>query len=120
MAYVWVFLGGGVGSVFRFMISRMVDYKEGTFPYATLLANIISSLILGILMGWIIKHGMSVQNKLLLLTGFCGGFSTFSTFSGESLHLFQKGQWGLASCYILVSIMTGIASVLIGVKIMSV
>ena len=119
MAYVWVFIGGGIGSMFRFSLTRLFPYDEGTFPYATLLANIISSFILGILLGWIIKNGMSVQYRLLLITGFCGGFSTFSTFSGEGLYLLQKGQWGLAAGYIIVSIILGLAAVLIGLKVVA-
>ena len=53
------------------------------------------------------------------MTGFCGGFSTFSTFSGEGLYFMQKGQYGLAAGYILVSIITGLASVFIGLKLVS-
>ena len=112
-----VFLGGGVGSVMRYLISEWVPYHEGNFPYATLVANIVSSLILGFLVGMVTKSGLMMEHRLLLMTGFCGGFSTFSTFSAESLVLFEKGQILIAIAYIFISIVVGIGSVFLGVKI---
>jgi CrcB protein len=117
MAFVWVFLGGGLGSVFRFSLSKWIPYTEGNFPYATLMANIISSIILGMALGWAMKQGMSAQHKLFLMTGFCGGFSTFSTFSGEGFYLMERGDWITAISYILISIVLGLASIYLGIKI---
>ena len=117
MAFLMVFLGGGLGSMFRYSISRIIPYTAGSFPSATLIANIISSLILGILIGFSLRQHLSHNQELLMITGFCGGFSTFSTFSGESLSLIERGQWGMAVSYIIISILAGLISVYLGLRI---
>ena len=105
MGVVWVFLGGGLGSVARYGLSRWLNPEAGTLPAGTLLANVLACAIVGFAMGWVALRGPMQENaRLLLLTGFCGGFSTFSTFSGESLALFQSGKPGLAIVYVLSSV----------------
>ena len=84
-----VFLGGGLGSLFRYGIAYGMKPFEFTFPYATLAANILSCIVLGFLVS--ISTQLSDGVKLFLLVGFCGGFSTFSTFSNETFQLFQSG-----------------------------
>lgn len=117
MAFLFVFIGGGVGSVFRYGISRMIPYTVGSFPMATLIANVVSSVILGILLGLSLRQSLSHNQEVLLITGFCGGFSTFSTFSGESLSLFEGGHLWMAVAYILISIVAGLMSVYLGMRI---
>ncbi len=119
MQFVYVFIGGGLGSVFRFAIGKAIPFHHGVFPYATLYANILSSFILGILIGYAFRYGMADEYKWLLMAGFCGGFSTFSTFSAESITLLERQQPLLMIIYILVSIVSGMLAVLAGLKIVS-
>ena len=107
-----VFLGGGLGCVTRYMIAEF--FTHPSFPKGTLIANVISSLILGLLMGLFMKEIIGNQSKLLLMTGFCGGFSTFSTYSLEVVQLYQTGATGAAILYSLASVILGIISILIG------
>ena len=107
-----VFLGGGLGCVTRYMIAEF--FTHPSFPKGTLIANVISSLILGLLMGLFMKEIIGNQSKLLLMTGFCGGFSTFSTYSLEVVQLYQTGATGAAILYSLGSVILGIISILIG------
>ena len=76
-----VALGGGLGSVCRYLVSRMV---ESSFPWGTFAVNILGSLLIGLLVALVGKGIVSNEIKLLLVTGFCGGFTTFSTFANES------------------------------------
>ena len=110
-----VFLGGGIGSICRHLISiSFTPLAHDAFPFATFTANLIGCLIIGLLVG---KVNLSNPMNLLLVTGFCGGFTTFSTFSKESLFLFEHQQTLLALTYIFTSIIIGTILVWLGYSI---
>ena len=119
MSAILVFFGGGIGSLLRYGISNLFPYSSG-FPWATFISNILACLLMGFIINWIDRTFSStfdVNNlKWLLLTGICGGFSTFSTFSNESLQLIKQNQWALAITYILTSVILGILSLTVGLK----
>src|SRR5438045_2243390 len=101
-----VFAGGGLGSVLRYTIGRSVSIRfHQPFPLGTLVVNILACLILGFIMGLADEKQMiSQQNRLLLVAGFCGGFSTLSAFSYETLSLYQTNHYYLMFFYIALSI----------------
>jgi CrcB protein len=109
-------LGGAAGSIFRYLISIYINkWFPTAFPVATFTANIVGCLIIGILFGLFAKGQLSHPDyKFLLVTGFCGGFTTFSTFSSETLLLFQSGNAGIALTYIAFSIVLGLGAVWLG------
>lgn len=101
-----VFIGGGVGSICRHLISELFTRFDAlSFPIATFIANMLGCLIIGLLVG---RINLSEKLNLLLVTGFCGGFTTFSTFSKESLFLIRDGNHYLAFGYICTSCLVGI------------
>ena len=102
-----VALGGAMGSVCRYLISKMIT---SAFPWGTFSVNIIGSLLIGLLVGLSSRETISPEMKLLLVTGFCGGFTTFSTFANESFAM-------LAALYIGASVMVGIIAVWLGMNI---
>ncbi len=114
-----VFFGGGVGSAFRYLTSLMTDkYIQNAFPWATFLVNVFGCLIIGILIGFFTKQQVeSTDLKLLFVTGFCGGFTTFSAFALENIKLFQSGNSLLALLYIALSVLLGILAVWTGMMI---
>lgn len=116
-AWIYVFFGGGLGSLTRWGLAKYWPLEEGEFPIATLVANVIASLILGGLLGYHMKYPLTDQHKLLLMVGFCGGFSTFSTFSAELLNLLKLGHHHLAFGYLVLSLILGLAAVYIGYRI---
>lgn len=87
------------------------------FPLATFLANIVSCVLLGLLVGWSLRDELGPQARLLLMTGFCGGFSTFSTFSNDTFGLMQNGQYGLALINVTSSLIGGIICLFLGIRI---
>lgn len=108
MNALWVFLGGGLGSVLRYLIAVAVLRWRGTplFPWATLLANTIAAVILAAVVAWYLKSGLELPEriKLLVVVGFCGGLSTFSTFGYENFVLLQSGQWGWMLANVIISV----------------
>ncbi len=101
-----VFVGGGLGSVVRFGLGRWINsFYTDQFPLGTLLANVIACFVLGLAIGLADHRQMfSTNTRLFLTVGFCGGFSTFSTFSAETLTLIQTGQPTQALLYTLISV----------------
>lgn len=112
-ALLIVGIGGGIGSSFRYLTSVLTQkYIQSLFPWATFLVNVIGCLLIGVLIGFFAKQ--QVENpalKLLFVTGFCGGFTTFSAFALENIKLFQSGNTLLALLYIVLSVLLGIFAV---------
>lgn len=110
-----VFLGGGVGSIIRYIISQTFAHPKYSFPWPTLVANFLGCLIIGILLGLAIRND-SARSELYLfaVVGFCGGLTTFSTFSAESLHLIKSGNLLSFFIYTALSIISGLSAVVVG------
>jgi CrcB protein len=117
--YFIVFIGGGIGSLCRYAINEGMQRYQINFPFATFLANVISCLIFGITVGLFLKGSINAPYRLFLLTGFCGGFSTFSTFTNETLLLLNQQQWGLAIVNIIGSIIVCLLALFVGIKLTS-
>ena len=114
-ALLLVGFGGGVGSIFRYLTSIVTTkYLQTSFPWATFGVNITGCLIIGLLAGLLSRQLLSDNLKFLLITGFCGGFTTFSAFSAENVSLFQSGNAPTALLYIAASISFGLAAVWLG------
>jgi CrcB protein len=110
-----VFIGGGFGSVLRFIISKYLNNVESGIPYGTFLVNIVGSLLIGIILGLAAKNNtLSQSQTLLLATGFCGGFTTFSTFAYEN-HIFLKsGDFTSFAVYTIASFVIGFSAIFLG------
>ncbi len=118
LAVVFVGIGGAAGSSLRYVVSNLIQSQTSSgFPFGTLLVNVIGCLIIGLLIGASMSAPVKLNEnlRLLLATGFCGGFTTFSAFSAESVVLFDKGEFGLAATYILSSIVLGLVATVAGI-----
>jgi CrcB protein len=114
---VWsVALGSGVGGVARYLIGLLVQAATGTsFPSGTLVANATGSLLLGFLVRYAIATpAISPEVRALLTTGFCGGYTTFSTFSYETATLLEDGDYRRAALYMAASLLLALAGTLAG------
>ena len=110
-----VFLGGGFGSVLRYLIGKYLNSTETGIPYGTFTANILGSLLIGIILGLAIKNDTLSQNQTLLLaTGFCGGFTTFSTFAYENHVFLKSGDFTSFAVYTIASFVIGFLAVFFG------
>ena len=116
--FLLVFLGGGLGSILRYWISKNLNSYYSNFYLGTFLVNIIGCLLIGILVGLTLKHNYLTQNQILLLTtGFCGGFTTFSTFALESNLLLKEASILSTSLYMGLSVGIGILAISLGLWI---
>lgn len=116
--FILVFIGGGFGSVLRYIIGKYLNSEQSGIPYGTFLANILGSLIIGLILGLAIKNNtLSSNQTLLLATGFCGGFTTFSSFAYEN-HIFLKtGDFTSFAIYTIASFILGFLAVFLGMYI---
>ena len=115
-AVLLVALGGAVGSVLRYLSSAAVNkYVQSSFPWATFAVNVVGCFLIGLLMGFFIKQPTQDDGmKWLLVTGFCGGLTTFSAFAHENVALFQTQQYGTAFLYTVASVILGMLAVWLG------
>ncbi len=111
-----VFVGGGFGSVLRYLIGKYLNNPESGIPLGTFTANILGSLIIGIILGLAAKNEAISQNHTLLLaTGFCGGFTTFSTFAYENHILLKNGDFTSFALYTIASFVIAFLAVFAGI-----
>lgn len=110
-----VFIGSGFGGSLRYIIGKYLNTFENGISWGTFSVNIIGSLFIGIILALAAKNNSLSQNQTLLLaTGFCGGFTTFSAFANESLQFLKNGQTHLFFSYVIGSIVIGLLSVWLG------
>lgn len=112
---VLVFIGGGLGAMSRFLVTTALAGKLGNFPLGTLTANFFGSLLMGLVVGLLAGRYESV--RLFVAVGFLGGFTTFSSFSAETLALIQGGQFFSAAANVIVSVVASLVACAVGLKI---
>jgi CrcB protein len=99
-----VFLGGGIGSVFRYLLQIIcTKYSTSPFPLGTISVNVIGSLLIGLIFALSLKTSMSTEVRLFLIVGMCGGFTTFSSFALDNLLLLKSGEYFHFIIYTLLS-----------------
>ncbi|MBR1695706.1 MAG: fluoride efflux transporter CrcB [Selenomonas sp.] len=120
MVYLYVFIGGGIGAVCRYFVTTMAGaLLGGMFPWGTFTVNVLGSFLMGLVMGSLLPLAKSLQLlpeslRLLLTVGFLGGFTTFSSFSMETMTLLRGDSSLLAMMNILGNIVWGLAAVYAG------
>ena len=111
MTVILVALGSALGGVCRYLVSLTLN-GNGGFPCGTLAVNVVGSLAIGVLSGWLAHGSGSVAAiRAFAVVGFCGGFTTFSTFSNETFRMIENGQFGQLSLYVAGSLLAGVAAV---------
>jgi len=118
-AYLWVSLGGILGANFRYFLSRIIArLSDAAFPYGTLFINVTGSLILGFFLIWTTERVLvDPRWRLLVAIGFCGSYTTFSSFAFETMSYFEQGHWALFAYNILANNVLCLGAVLVGAMI---
>lgn len=110
-----VALGGAIGSALRYLTALLLArHYTGSIPLATLAVNLVGCFLIGLLIG---LCSYTSHLRLLFITGFCGGFTTFSTFTAESYSMFREGAYGLALLYIAGSVLIGLLALWLGLSL---
>ncbi len=114
-----VFIGGGLGTVMRFLIGKILPYSVKGFPWNTFCVNLLGCLLIGLLTGYFLRNSSENQSSLILFVtiGFCGGFTTFSSFANENLSFIRSGDYTMLLAYSLLSLTSGILMVYLGILI---
>ena len=117
--FLIVGLGGGAGSMLRYAVQKFFQVQSATaFPTGTLLVNIAGCFLIGILWSMVSRSlTWNEEMKLLLMTGFCGGFTTFSAFTLEGIGLLKENKTALFVIYLIASVVGGLLATLIGIRI---
>ena len=119
MSYLLVFVGGGLGATLRHLINLTCARSLGTgFPWSTLIINITGSTVMGLVAGYLAFKGEASQPwRLFLMTGFLGGYTTFSAYSLDAALLYERGELGLAALYVIGSVVLSIAGLFAGLAL---
>ena len=116
--FLLVFLGGGLGSGLRYLVTTSMSQYSKVLPFGTFAVNMLGCLLIGLILGYAQKENALTSNQTLLLaTGFCGGFTTFSAFAQENFQLLKTGDIMQFSIYTIGSIVVGLLAVFMGLYI---
>jgi fluoride exporter len=111
-------IGSFIGGIFRYLLSLFIQNKFlSAFPFGTLTVNIIGCFLIGIIFGLSERGNITMEWRLFLVTGFLGGFTTFSSFSNETVALFRDGQLWHAFTYIITSVAIGLLATFTGISL---
>jgi len=114
-----VFIGGGLGSVMRFLIGKLLPYSGKGFPWNTFCVNLLGCFLIGLLSGYFLRNSTENESSLILFStiGFCGGLTTFSSFANENLFFIRSGDLTIFMVYSLMGFTSGILMVYFGILI---
>lgn len=112
-----VAFGAAIGGVFRFLFSFWLKPEVSRFPWATLAVNLAGSFLLGVILSYFTRNEGNTSVKLMLTTGFCGGFTTFSAFSMELVLLLQKNEYQIAGIYLVSTVIAGLGLTWVGYRL---
>ena len=119
-SFLLVFLCGGLGSGLRYIVTITINQYSKVLPFGTFTVNMLGCLLIGMVLGYAQKENtLSSNQTLLLATGFCGGFTTFSAFANENLELIKNGEIFNLSLYTIGSVLIGILAVFTGYYLLS-
>lgn len=113
---LWVFLGGGAGSVARYLLTVLGRQLGVAGPWPTLAINVLGCVLIGLFSGLLGRSMLGRESGLLLTVGLCGGFTTFSTFGNEALGLLRDGRYPAFAVYVCGSVLLGLAGVWGGIR----
>lgn len=115
VSYILVMAGGAAGAAMRFGLSQLVPHAAGEWPWATFVANVLGSLLMGVLAFWLVRKGaQGDQVRLLVGVGVLGGFTTFSAFSLEIAQMVERGQVVLGFGYAVASVLVALTALFAG------
>src|SRR6266550_3902329 len=119
MIYLLIALGGAVGSLLRYLVGQAVQRTSASgFPIGTMFVNVSGCFLIGVLVRQFMNMQLTPELRALLIVGFCGGFTTFSTFSAEAIGLIEGGEYARATTYVLLSVGLCLAATLAGMTTM--